>query len=100
MSQNVCAICKVDLGPNNARQLCSKTYCPYENYYLTQSTLKSSQSSHSTLLSHSTLPPQSQSQPQSQSPKQQSAKSTHELESTEEKEEYKKSDIRSFFKRQ
>ena len=25
-----CAICKIDLGENNPRQLCGKTYCMFE----------------------------------------------------------------------
>jgi hypothetical protein len=36
---NYCIICNCDLGPQNPRQLCEKTYCPwtgliYKNIYL------------------------------------------------------------------
>lgn len=29
-----CLICKEDLGPTNPRQLCCKTYCPWEGIEL------------------------------------------------------------------
>ena len=29
--KNLCTICKVDMGPNNPRQLCRKTYCENED---------------------------------------------------------------------
>ena len=31
LSKNLCIICKVDMGPNNPRQLCRKTYCENED---------------------------------------------------------------------
>ena len=31
ISKNLCVICKVDMGPNNPRQLCRKTYCENED---------------------------------------------------------------------
>ena len=30
-SINRCIICKVDMGENNPRQYCCKTYCPYSD---------------------------------------------------------------------
>ena len=30
LSKNLCVICKVDMGSNNPRQLCKKTYCENE----------------------------------------------------------------------
>jgi hypothetical protein len=27
---NRCTVCNIDIGINNPRQLCHKTYCPYE----------------------------------------------------------------------
>ena len=30
LSKNLCVICKVDMGSNNPRQLCRKTYCENE----------------------------------------------------------------------
>jgi hypothetical protein len=30
LSKNLCIICKVDMGSNNPRQLCRKTYCENE----------------------------------------------------------------------
>lgn len=31
MSQNLCLICKIDMGPQNPRQLCGKTHCLLDN---------------------------------------------------------------------
>ena len=28
--KNLCIGCRVDMGPDNPRQYCRKTYCPYE----------------------------------------------------------------------
>ena len=30
LSKNYCIICGVDIGDCNPRQLCCKTYCPYD----------------------------------------------------------------------
>tara|TARA_A100001015_G_scaffold286432_1_gene355091 strand:- start:53 stop:457 length:405 start_codon:yes stop_codon:yes gene_type:complete len=30
-TRNLCIVCKVDMGPNNPRQLCCKTYCDQED---------------------------------------------------------------------
>ena len=31
--KNLCMICKTDMGPQNPRQLCGKTYCLFEDEY-------------------------------------------------------------------
>jgi hypothetical protein len=36
MSQNLCMMCKEDMGECNPRQFCGKTYCRNEDYILAQ----------------------------------------------------------------
>jgi hypothetical protein len=31
ITKNLCVNCNIDIGPNNPRQLCGKTYCIYDD---------------------------------------------------------------------
>lgn len=42
--RNLCCVCKEDLGPQNPRQLCQKSYCPMQSPYLSGDSGNSRQS--------------------------------------------------------
>jgi hypothetical protein len=99
MSQNFCVVCKLDLGPENPRQLCCKSYCPYEISY--ESTPSHSSCRQSQTVEQEQEQDQTQSKTQSTSTNSTPTQScTMHIDELEQKSEFKKSDIRSFFKPQ